>query len=212
MSGAPPRRPGRSRPDRAAAGAAERVAAGQGSGRLLDAHLGWALPRRSDGRIAQLVEQLTLNQRVQGSSPCAPTITSNASRDMPQIRCRNTGSVSVWKTACNGSRCAGGERPSATAPLAPHTGKVRLAASERCPGCMREALASTPLPRISSTRRKPSSEFLFLAASDKLSIVFVPQGTLWHMRRNASEIGGFPGSRSGCPEEDGAPMEPATAR
>ena len=27
-----------------------------------------------EGRIAQLVEQLTLNQRVQGSSPCAPTI------------------------------------------------------------------------------------------------------------------------------------------
>ena len=25
------------------------------------------------GRIAQVVEQLTLNQRVQGSSPCAPT-------------------------------------------------------------------------------------------------------------------------------------------
>ncbi len=25
------------------------------------------------GRIAQLVEQLTLNQRVQGSIPCAPT-------------------------------------------------------------------------------------------------------------------------------------------
>ncbi len=25
------------------------------------------------GRIAQLVEQLTLNQRVQGSNPCAPT-------------------------------------------------------------------------------------------------------------------------------------------
>ncbi len=32
-----------------------------------------ALPAM-DGRIAQLVEQLTLNQRVQGSSPCAPTI------------------------------------------------------------------------------------------------------------------------------------------
>jgi hypothetical protein len=31
-------------------------------------------PRDFDGRIAQLVEQLTLNQRVQGSSPCAPTI------------------------------------------------------------------------------------------------------------------------------------------
>ncbi len=27
----------------------------------------------SYGRIAQLVEQLTLNQRVQGSIPCAPT-------------------------------------------------------------------------------------------------------------------------------------------
>jgi hypothetical protein len=31
-----------------------------------------AIPSNS-GRIAQLVEQLTLNQRVQGSSPCAPT-------------------------------------------------------------------------------------------------------------------------------------------
>src|SRR5262249_8007126 len=30
--------------------------------------------RLAGGRIAQLVEQLTLNQRVQGSSPCAPTI------------------------------------------------------------------------------------------------------------------------------------------
>jgi hypothetical protein len=29
------------------------------------------------GRIAQLVEQLTLNQRVQGSSPCAPTRQNN---------------------------------------------------------------------------------------------------------------------------------------
>ena len=35
-----------------------------------------------DGRIAQLVEQLTLNQRVQGSSPCAPTIEIN---DLPLI-------------------------------------------------------------------------------------------------------------------------------
>src|SRR5215471_9721495 len=30
-------------------------------------------PRRWSGRIAQLVEQLTLNQRVLGSSPSAPT-------------------------------------------------------------------------------------------------------------------------------------------
>src|SRR5208337_527558 len=32
------------------------------------------LRSRESGRIAQLVEQLTLNQRVQGSNPCAPTI------------------------------------------------------------------------------------------------------------------------------------------
>jgi hypothetical protein len=34
---------------------------------------GRAQSERAAGRIAQLVEQLTLNQRVQGSSPCAPT-------------------------------------------------------------------------------------------------------------------------------------------
>src|SRR5262245_30286236 len=37
--------------------------------------------RPVSGRIAQLVEQLTLNQRVQGSSPCAPTtLTSGGAR------------------------------------------------------------------------------------------------------------------------------------
>ena len=41
-------------------------------------------PRAFDGRIAQLVEQLTLNQRVQGSSPCAPTIEIN---DLSPIFC-----------------------------------------------------------------------------------------------------------------------------
>jgi Aldehyde dehydrogenase family len=40
---------------------------------------------RFDGRIAQLVEQLTLNQRVQGSSPCAPT---NIIHDLSQIALR----------------------------------------------------------------------------------------------------------------------------
>src|SRR3954447_16145329 len=34
----------------------------------------------ASGRIAQLVEQLTLNQRVQGSSPCAPTTSPSHSR------------------------------------------------------------------------------------------------------------------------------------
>ena len=35
------------------------------------------------GRIAQLVEQLTLNQRVQGSNPCAPT---NEIKDLDKIQ------------------------------------------------------------------------------------------------------------------------------
>ena len=33
----------------------------------------WDGDAEPEGRIAQLVEQLTLNQRVQGSNPCAPT-------------------------------------------------------------------------------------------------------------------------------------------
>jgi hypothetical protein len=40
---------------------------------------------RFDGRIAQLVEQLTLNQRVHGSSPCAPTIEINKLRNKPLL-------------------------------------------------------------------------------------------------------------------------------
>ena len=51
------------------------ISAGQPGGPLLDAGPSRALRlSEGDGRIAQLVEQLTLNQRVQGSSPCAPTI------------------------------------------------------------------------------------------------------------------------------------------
>ncbi len=38
------------------------------------------------GRIAQLVEQLTLNQRVQGSNPCAPTTLRNISTDFEVLR------------------------------------------------------------------------------------------------------------------------------
>ena len=42
--------------------------------------------KRQSGRIAQLVEQLTLNQRVPGSSPGAPTIHSRDSLDFPERR------------------------------------------------------------------------------------------------------------------------------
>ena len=42
------------------------------------------MPVFKDGRIAQMVEQLTLNQRVQGSSPCAPT-------KVQTIQCLKTG-------------------------------------------------------------------------------------------------------------------------
>src|SRR5215813_7812469 len=44
-----------------------------------------AAPASSDGRIAQLVEQLTLNQRVPGSSPGAPTIAWEIKK-APQLR------------------------------------------------------------------------------------------------------------------------------
>ena len=44
------------------------------------------------GRIAQLVEQLTLNQRVQGSSPCAPT---NAFNDL----LRSWLFIPTWRSA-----------------------------------------------------------------------------------------------------------------
>ena len=40
------------------------------------------------GRIAQLVEQLTLNQRVRGSSPRAPTIISAQTALLPPEQCR----------------------------------------------------------------------------------------------------------------------------
>jgi hypothetical protein len=54
------------------------------------------LPGGRDGRIAQLVEQLTLNQRVQGSSPCAPTIDFN---DLAAIRAERTANLRPAETA-----------------------------------------------------------------------------------------------------------------
>ncbi len=55
------------------------MASGQRAKALLNGPVRWSIAKVNrriefDGRIAQLVEQLTLNQRVQGSSPCAPTI------------------------------------------------------------------------------------------------------------------------------------------
>ena len=48
--------------------------AGQNRPGRYEARLGRAgVQNLAAGRIAQLVEQLTLNQRVQGSNPCAPT-------------------------------------------------------------------------------------------------------------------------------------------
>src|SRR4029453_676048 len=47
-------------------------AAGQWQSPLLS-HAAWRSSGGNSGRIAQLVEQLTLNQRVPGSSPGAPT-------------------------------------------------------------------------------------------------------------------------------------------
>ena len=47
--------------------------AGQNRPERYEARLGQVGFAPTAGRIAQLVEQLTLNQRVQGSNPCAPT-------------------------------------------------------------------------------------------------------------------------------------------
>ena len=73
------RRPARARPihvrEMRAGGYQAPVSGGQPPAALLNAGPCRAGPPGDrDGRIAQLVEQLTLNQRVQGSSPCAPTI------------------------------------------------------------------------------------------------------------------------------------------
>ena len=51
------------------------------------------LPGAGRGRIAQLVEQLTLNQRVQGSSPCAPT-------SVKSVRTGHIGNGSYWTHGC----------------------------------------------------------------------------------------------------------------
>ena len=57
------------RPPKAGAGLA-----GQPGGALIDRPLpARTVGRAGQGRIAQLVEQLTLNQRVVGSNPTAPT-------------------------------------------------------------------------------------------------------------------------------------------
>ncbi|MDF2813756.1 MAG: hypothetical protein K0S56_4787 [Microvirga sp.] len=47
------------------------------------------------GCIAQLVEQLTLNQRVQGSSPCAPTNLFKGSGGFWEFHSRNTTNATI---------------------------------------------------------------------------------------------------------------------
>ena len=64
---------------------------GQGSfakarGAFNSARLRRWIRSRFDGRIAQLVEQLTLNQRVHGSSPCAPTIKIKDLHSKPSLK------------------------------------------------------------------------------------------------------------------------------
>jgi hypothetical protein len=50
------------------------------------------------GRIAQLVEQLTLNQRVQGSSPCAPTKFNESNQQLNLIVPPDVGQrFSAWQ-------------------------------------------------------------------------------------------------------------------
>src|SRR5215469_17638040 len=70
-----PKYASRERPDRPRARPLSRRGAGNTRRRRLAAPAWWSTwPQIFRlGRIAQLVEQLTLNQRVQGSSPCAPT-------------------------------------------------------------------------------------------------------------------------------------------
>ena len=68
--------------------------AGQDSAPLLQDAAG---AKRRTGRIAQLVEQLTLNQRVQGSSPCAPTNAWQSRKYCGEIR---IGNVSIAAGMC----------------------------------------------------------------------------------------------------------------
>src|SRR5690349_6981938 len=55
--------------------------------------------RTGSGRIAQLVEQLTLNQRVQGSSPCAPT--NHVNHLEPSTRRRTGASLQLSLQFCS---------------------------------------------------------------------------------------------------------------
>src|SRR5208282_5005236 len=53
---------------------------------------------RGAGCIAQLVEQLTLNQRVEGSSPPAPTMTSNTYQTAEKYLGKNIRIISANRT------------------------------------------------------------------------------------------------------------------
>jgi hypothetical protein len=57
------------------------------------------------GRIAQLVEQLTLNQRVQGSSPCAPTKIAAPEKSLPAVRRLQAGAGASIGRCARADRC-----------------------------------------------------------------------------------------------------------
>src|ERR1041384_2243710 len=63
------------------------LVAGHGDAALLDDAPQFRACFPGSGRIAQLVEQLTLNQRVPGSSPGAPTIALNE-KEIGRASCR----------------------------------------------------------------------------------------------------------------------------
>jgi hypothetical protein len=58
-----------------------------------------------DGRIAQLVEQLTLNQRVVGSRPTAPTIASNEFNELKNSLLVSLNSAATLRTNPPFLRC-----------------------------------------------------------------------------------------------------------
>ena len=70
--------------------------------RRLQIGVGIPINRPRRGCVAQLAEQLTLNQRVQGSSPCSPTNLFSHLRRFPALRIhKRYGDRCCWSGSCN---------------------------------------------------------------------------------------------------------------